>query len=495
MLVIGIVVRFFHFGELLDSPHTWRQADTANYVYDFYTNGLDLFHPSVCWMGNHKTLLLEFPLPEAIASIGYHIFGESHVIIRLVFFLFFLGAVLFFYKIVDLVASKKTAQVASLIFLFIPLSLFFSRAVHIDFTALFFVHAGIYWLMKGYQKKNFGHLLIASLMCTLAILIKVPYLFYFSIPVIWFVWKEKRLKYFLKTFFLYLIPLGCFALWQYHSHSLNSSAPDWEYVIGYRKFDDNSLWYFGDLKQRLSAENWLLLGERMHSEILGWTGLALGVFGLIMSIIRKHWFSILWLAGTFVYVLIFFNLNVVHNYYQIPFVSISAVFIAVGILQVGVWLKKWKQFTIILLCLLFAGESIYYSEANYYIVQTEQIEIGELIKTNTNQNDLVMINYANYDSKCPNFLYRARRNGWQIMDYGIEGSILYRLMKEGANKFATVRSSTIEGEIGEFLKVFPVQTLDLNSSNKRVYLYDLDVNHIWESMPDEEREAFSRISM
>ncbi|MFT7611329.1 MAG: 4-amino-4-deoxy-L-arabinose transferase-like glycosyltransferase, partial [Parvicellaceae bacterium] len=176
LLVIGIAIRFFHFGEVLDSPHTWRQADTANYVYDFYKNGIDILHPSVCWMGAHKTVLLEFPLPEALASITYHLFGESHIVIRVLFFLFFLGSLFFFYRIVDLITNKRTAQIASVIFLFMPLSLFFSRAVHIDFTALFFVHAGIFLLMKGYREKDIRTLILAMTMCTLAILIKVPYL-------------------------------------------------------------------------------------------------------------------------------------------------------------------------------------------------------------------------------------------------------------------------------------------------------------------------------
>lgn len=490
--MIGIAIRFFHFGEVLDSPHTWRQADTANYVYDFYKNGIDILHPSVCWMGAHKTVLLEFPLPEALASIAYHLFGESHIVIRVLFFLFFLGSLFFFYRIVDLITNKRTAQIASVIFLFMPLSLFFSRAVHIDFTALFFVHAGIFLLMKGYREKDIRTLILAITMCTLAILIKVPYLFYFSIPVLWFVWKEKRFKYFIQTSFLYLLPLGCFVLWQYHVYAVNSAAPDWEYVSGYRKFNDNGQWYYGDLKQRLSAENWQIIGGRLQAEVLGWIGLAIGLLGVVMTIVKKQWFYVFWFVGTLLYVLIFFNLNLVHNYYQIPFIAICSVLISFGMIQIGKWLKQFNQLAVILMLVALIVESTYYAETHYYIVQSEQVEIGQVIKDNTESEDLVMINYGNYDSKCPNFLYRSRRNGWQIMDYGIEGSILYQLMKEGATQFASIRENKIEGEIAHFLAEFPVQEIELKSSKKKVFLYDLDVAHIWESMPDEEKAFFSR---
>lgn len=82
--VIGIIVRFFHLGESMESPHLWRQSDTANYIWDFYENGINVFKPSVCWMGNHKTLILEFPFVEAIITFFYYIFGPSHTVAKII---------------------------------------------------------------------------------------------------------------------------------------------------------------------------------------------------------------------------------------------------------------------------------------------------------------------------------------------------------------------------------------------------------------------------
>jgi len=69
-------LRFLHFGPELDAPHDWRQSDTAWYILDFFRNGIDLLHPAVCWMGASDTVVLEFPLPEAMVAMVWQLFGE-----------------------------------------------------------------------------------------------------------------------------------------------------------------------------------------------------------------------------------------------------------------------------------------------------------------------------------------------------------------------------------------------------------------------------------
>lgn len=483
-------MRFLYFGEALDSPHTWRQADTANYIHDFYENGIDLFHPSVCWLGGHKTLLLEFPLPEAIVAFAYQIFGESHVVGRAIFFLFFLGSLYFLFKIVDLLSGIKVARIASILYLLVPLSLFYSRAIHIDFTTIFLVHGAVYWLMLAYRKESYKFLIPAILLATLASVIKIPYLFYFVFPLVYFVIREKKLRFFLTTSFVYMVPVGVFMLWQHHVQQVNGSAPDWEFIPGYRKFNDNSHWYFGAFEQRLQGQHWQTIGERVLFEILGWSGLAFAMGGLIISILKKQWFYLFWLIGTLVYVLIFFNLNHVHNYYQLPLIPICVIFVAQGIHLLSDKIGKGGTVFVPLIVIGIGMESFLYAEHNYYQIKHDQIEIGEIIRDNTETDDLVMINYGNTDNKCPNYLYRARRNGWQLLDYGLNASILYQLMKEGGDYFITVRNNEIQGELHQFLKSFPKQEFTLKTINSKLYLYRLDVKQIWEGMPENERRQF-----
>src|SRR5437773_2375836 len=77
ILVGAALLRLAHMGGPIDEPNAWRQADTAQYARAFFEDGIDLLRPSVCWLGPHRTLALEFPLPEAITALGYGAIGRE----------------------------------------------------------------------------------------------------------------------------------------------------------------------------------------------------------------------------------------------------------------------------------------------------------------------------------------------------------------------------------------------------------------------------------
>ena len=138
LVFLLITTRLFHFPSEIDGPHTWRQAETAQYIYSYVNEGINILKPSVCWMGGHKTLLLEFPLPEAAIAVLYNIFGNHLWIARFFFLCFFSISAYYFYKSLKLIFSDFVPEIATLIYCSLPLSLFYSRAIHIDFFAIAF---------------------------------------------------------------------------------------------------------------------------------------------------------------------------------------------------------------------------------------------------------------------------------------------------------------------------------------------------------------------
>lgn len=468
-------------GEVIDSPHAWRQSDTANYIWDFYKNGIDLFHPSVCWMGGYKMVILEFPLVEAIVAGCYHLFGDSHVVARMVFFLFFLGSCVYFFKLVKFLSSQRTALYATIVYLFCPLSLFYSRAIHIDFAELFFAFGMAYHYMKGIREERLRHLFVGSIFAFLAFATKAPYALVFFLPLLVFILRERSFLYVLKRAYWFVIPVLLFALWQNHVFTVNDAAPDWDFIPGYRKFVHNAGWYYGSLEQRLIAENWFILKDRLLFEVSGIAGMILFLIGLCF--VRKRLFITLWIIGTLLYLLVFFNLNVIHNYYQLPFVPIVSVVIGLTLTRIHE-MKYWTPWVTIGLLVLLISENVWYAEENYYIIQPEREEIGDALRMSTEADDLVVINYHNFDSKCPNFLYAARRNGWMIPSWGMSADILYKLMLEGADYVAIIRPDEIEGDVKQSLSFYPQKVIQLNE-NTRMYLYETDVKYIWDIMPDE----------
>ena len=61
-----------------------------NYIDDFYKNGIDLLHPTYAGWAQRDTVILEFPLPEAIVATTYFVTGKSVLVARIVFYCFFL---------------------------------------------------------------------------------------------------------------------------------------------------------------------------------------------------------------------------------------------------------------------------------------------------------------------------------------------------------------------------------------------------------------------
>lgn len=481
LLILALVChRFLHFGSAIDGPHTWRQCDTANYILDLYNNGFDLLNPAVCWMGGHGTLILEFPLPEAIAAIFYKVFGPDHVWARLVFFSFFLGAVAYFYKIVKHLFNQQLAQAATIVYLAMPLSLFYSRAVHIDFTAMFFAHGMLWYYLVGIEHERLKSLVIGTAFATLAFLIKVPYAFFFALPLLWWTAQKKQWKFLLRSSWLFAIPIAGLVWWVWHTKTVNAQAPDWDFIPGYHKFTEMWYWYFGVLEQRFDPEIWKTLWERFLGEITGISGLVLLALGMISGRRIKHYgFAILWLVGAIIYLLIFFNLNRVHDYYQLPFLAPVAIFIGMAVHSLFDQIKGKSAIAasglLIVLLAGFSAEQIYYAEGNYYVVKTDQIAIGEAIQQNTPDDALVVVSYGGLHAHFPGILYRARRYGWSISKDHISPELIHKLHLEGATHLAIVRHNKYEGDMGIFTD--SQQELFANpidDNGLHVYLYKLN---------------------
>ncbi len=428
-LILIISLRFLHFGAEIDLPHDWRQSDTAHYIYDFYKNGIDFLRPSVCWMGNQDHVLFEFPLPEAIVAFAYQLFGESIPIARFIFLFFFAVALYYFYKIVDLLFEQEIAQWSTLIYALSPLSIFYSRAIHIDFSAMLCAHAMFYYFLLAIRKEQFSLLLLSSIFAAFGFVIKSPYLFYFSLPMAYFAFKEKRFLWLLQYSLVYAIPIVCFLFWQRHVYAMNSMSPDWDFILHYRKFDNNTGWYFGTLSSRLSLYSWWVLFQRGTLEVLGLGTVPLFLAGLFSVFMKKNNLVLwLWTIGVGIYLLIFFNLNFIHNYYQIPWIAPVAIFAAFGVQKLFEANFRFSLLTVILLL----SSNVFLSEYLYFDLPENEIFIAKVTQEFVPEDELVIITYGELDCRNPRILYRARRKGWSIEELALNDSVIEKLIDENA---------------------------------------------------------------
>ncbi len=472
ILLVGL--RLLHLGPELDDPHLWRQADTAYYIWDYYINGVDFLHPAVCWMGGHKTVALEFPLPEALAAWAYQLLGPHLIWSRLIFLGFFLGATAYFFKIIRHVIDAEMAAFATLIFLMLPMGIYYSRAVHIDFSAVFFAHGMVYYLLKAIDQESRRWFLTAMAMATAGFLIKVPYVFYLALPIVGYIHFQGKWRFLLRNAVFLLIPLLLFGAWQWHVKRVNGQMPDWNFIPGYHKMDEMSGWYFGKWQHRLDWSMWQMLWGRVKFEIAAVIGVPLMFLGAVLGLrdARIH-FMRLWAIGSLIYLLIFFTLNFIHDYYQIPFIAPIAFFIALPLYHFYRWLgSRNRAFAGLAMIVVMSGfgaqcirltegidldtdEQVYLSR--YYQPDPLPQKAGELIRLHTPDNALVVSTYGGLDVRCPLVLYHARRLGWSIAKQHLSVPILERLMAEGATHFALLQTEEMDPALEAFVSKFSIE--------------------------------------
>lgn len=468
ILLAAIALRLGHMGQFIEDPHAWVQAEMACRAVNFYQDGINLLKPSTCFMGDYKTLVLNFPLPETLVAVGYHILGGPNIIYaRVVTLAFFLGSALYLFAIVSYLCNQRLARLTVMTYLVLPLGLFWSRAAaHIDFPAVFFSHAMLYYLLRGYDENRTALVIVGSIVGVFAFLVKAPYAFYLFLPLGFHMISHPKTSALAKVTPLLVIPVVSFLLWRYHAETTNASAPDWFFIPGYFKFVNMGGWYFGPLAQRLSLHNWLILGKRFIVEVASPLGFCLFVAGIFVrrSAIASTRFFRLWLVGCILYLLIFFNLNLVHDYYQIPFLAISSFFIAASLDRIWCMVAaKLPRFdwcgNLALLaigtCLL--ANSVWVAETIYYAVDWVRVTAGRIVREYTPENSLIIAatSMPGAAPQDPRLLYQSQRNGWSVRSADLSRSVVQELIGEGAQYLAILSNEPVPVDATRALQPYP----------------------------------------
>jgi hypothetical protein len=477
-LVVLIAQRLIHLLGRIEEPLAWRQFDTEFYAYDFYKNGIDLFKPSVSWMGGYKTTILEFPLISGVISVFYLLFEPSVFIARSVIFVFFLGSAFYLYKLFAKLYYRSLASIILLVYLLLPLSIYYSRAVNIDFPVMFFSLSALYYFIIAIDSENYHYIILGVFLSTLAFLIKAPYVFIIYFPLSFYIISKKKIQFAFKAAPLMVIPLIIFYFWYSYTILINSNSPDWYFIPDYFKFTNMSSWYFGDLDQRFDYNNWERLATRFGASGITFVGLPFFIIGLFVKpasgFSRKFmfWYS----AGTIVYLLIFFSLNIIHDYYQIPLIVISTMYIATGIDYIfrKINFKKVLYDRILLTFRLISlsVNGIWFTERWYYKPDNIRHSAAELIYRNTEPDELVIASIDLTDPRDPRILAPSRRYGWAIRISDLNRSLIERLQLEGAN-YLSVTGTLKNDSLKKYLETLQIKEKSDLGTNTIFTLYKL----------------------
>lgn len=436
-----LALRLFHLGGPLDDPHSWRQADTARASLEMARHGVDLLHPVVCWLGGHRILIFEFPLPEAMSALLQRGFGGGVVWDRVVDLAFYVVATVYLHLFVRLAAGARVAWVATIAWLAFPLGQFYSRAAHVDFAATAGAHALLFHGARTARGGGGGHAAGATVAGVLAALIKAPYLIPLLGPLALVALSAAGPMALGGLAAALAVTAVAFKLWRRHVDAVNAQAPDWDFLPGYYKEVNPLWWYFGDWHQRLQPGAWWKVVRRLINEVFTPPGVLLA-FAAPLAAVRAtvlrsglRAITVAWCAGTLAYLLVFFPLNVIHNYYQVPFLAPAALLVALGF--EAMW-TRMRLAGVALLVLFLAMAVIAPRKLGYYAVDWQRVEAGKEIDARLPKGDLLIA--CDHDSQYsdPRLLDRADRDGWSVAIPDLTPSLVSKLVAAGAKHVAIV---------------------------------------------------------
>jgi 4-amino-4-deoxy-L-arabinose transferase-like glycosyltransferase len=476
----------------LTDPHAWRQCDTVHTALDFYRRGFDLMHPAVGWLGGHRTLLLNFPLSEAMSALLYRAFGPDPMWDRVVSLFFCLVATAYLGATARYLAGRRAGRLATLAYLAIPLSQYFSRVPHIEFGVIAFVNGTLYHTLRAYEEKSTRQAIFGALCGIAAGLIKGPYLATIGMPVLAMLLHAPTRGRVLRG----VVPLACavvaFELWRRHVDIVNATVPNWTFLPDFYK-EVNPIWrYVGTLEERLVPMNWIRIARRLVYEL----ATPIGVFIAAATLWRRpgpgiapgrtslgaRTVALLWYANCLVHVVVFFRLNSWHNYYQMPFIAPTALLIGLG--ADWLWARLPRPgglplggvvFAGFLLMTLWVPYRVHYGEVDWL-----RTEAGPVIAARIPAGDLVVASdFSTLPPTDPRLLFRADREGWPMRSFEITPDRLNRLRAWDAKWVVVLTDPGHPGtQPPAFLEPARVATLPVRHEGRQlgtVHVFDLSL--------------------
>lgn len=419
-LIIGVIfllaflVRLYRIDNPIADWHSWRQADTSAVARNFLKFGFDPLRPRFDDLSNIPSgkdnpqgyRMVEFPVYQTI-GLGLYQFTRNipgvtlEISLRLVSILSSLGIMLFLYDLVKKNSNRLTALGAILVFAFLPYSVYFSRTILPEMLAIFFA-IGAIWTFRGAWGSG-GNWGFSGILAGLALLTK-PTAGFLLLPLVYFWLKDFRFsyQYFLRLFLFCVFAFAGFLLWRGWIQQYSEGIPA-------------NLWLLNAGNIRFSgAYFYWLLGERLAKLILGYWLVVPLAMGMISKSVTSHKINMLLLAGTILYAVIFARGNVQHDYYQILWLPVLAIFLGQGMAVLLAQNNHFSHFlsiTLVVFC-FFTGMLLSWREIRsyYWINNPAIIEAGQAVDKLVPKEAKVIAPFGGDTA----FLYQTNRQGWPV---------------------------------------------------------------------------------
>ena len=299
LFVLAALVRVVDVWRPVDGSvrDSWREPDVAGIARNFYLEGMNIFYPRIDWRGDGPGFVeSEFPLPAWMGAAAYHVCGYHEELLRVMSYLFSLGATAVFFRLAWTSLPARSAFAACVLWTVSPIGIRMASAIQPEPLMFLGLISAVLFFREWCQTQSRRAYWLALGATMLAVLAKVPAahigLLFAALCLQSFGWSALKRR---DVWGFVIVSLGVPLLWYAHARTL------W---LSY----GNSLGISNEAYGRITSMNffssaWQTMPGVLRVEIdLVWTlpGLALGLIGLWVAAVRGEQRWIVYWAATLV---------------------------------------------------------------------------------------------------------------------------------------------------------------------------------------------------
>lgn len=448
ILAVGIRLRCNDFFHDVDN-FLFRETHVASNIYFFLRDGLSF--TTNMFTKNTDYVVFDFPLYQQIVAVISKMFGVPFVQtgrgVNIGIYIATYGVLL---QLMRCCRSQRLTTIVTLLFFSIsPLAVLYHRGILPDNLAILCGFISLLFFLK-WQTDSSARLysfVMMTISGVIATLIKNPiYLPIVITMLFWHIIRRKERSPFSPANGLFFLSIGAtvvlFKLYTNYMNVGTFETPDWEFF-----------WYFSNLSERLKPVTYSRILNRIFLEIASPSVCMFAFLGAWQYLVawKKQTEQIIMTGltiGAFITVLIFLNVNSLHNYYQLPYIFIVCFFAAHAVercyesieqLLVGYTPRiRWTlQMLFIVTLLIF----LLHTTRFYMLPRNEPqvlIKAGEFIRTHTPQDTFVLYLIKNDTFWFPEYLYFAKRDGYNVGANQLTETLIRQLSERYGNAYETM---------------------------------------------------------
>ncbi len=330
VIAAGVLIRLYRFGAPILDQHAFRQTQTASTVWLWNRDGFDFLDYHVPMFGGGNWVF-ELPLYQTLVWMLQVPAGGIESAGRIVSIASYVASAILMYLIASRwLGSRAAALFGVAVFSFLPVTVFFFRAVLIDTLGIATTLLAIYAAIRLAERFTWSWFALFTVALIVSVLGKGTLVLAIGLAILVLfvrILLDRRVSLLEKGALVAagLLAVALSALWTRHADELNLAS-------GALTYSNGRDWFFGTTFT--DPELYRTVGQRFMDNF-GPVGLVLIGLGLaaIPSVRTRYRPEIVaTLVGGFLSIGIFANLNRVHDYYQLAYYVPLSMLAGLGLL-------------------------------------------------------------------------------------------------------------------------------------------------------------------